>query len=99
MGKGLCEFLESRQLLSSVYYVSPNGSDSNAGTSIDAPWKTVVKVNASSFQPGDQVLFQRGGQWRESLSASSSGVAGSPIVYGAYGDAAQARPLFIGSDV
>lgn len=51
-----------------TYYVSNSGSDSNAGTSTGAPWATVGKVNtflAGSPQPGDSVLFQRGGVWRD----------------------------------
>jgi hypothetical protein len=57
----------------------------------------VARVNATSFAPGSQILFERGGEWRESLVASSSGVAGQPILFGAYGEGA--KPRFWGSDV
>ncbi len=94
------EALERRRLLSgTTYYVSNTGNDLNAGTSVDAPWQTVTKVDATSFVPGDTILFQRGGQWRASLTASSDGSSSSPISYGAYGDPTAARPLFLGSDV
>jgi len=43
------------------------------------------------------VLFERGGEWRGRLSASSSGTAAAPIVYGAYGNGA--KPRFYGSDI
>ena len=75
---------------STTYYVdSVNGNDSNPGTSATAPWKTIAKVNASSFNPGDSVLFLRGDVWRDhSLSPSSSGAAGNPITFDAYGTGA-----------
>lgn len=46
----------------SIYYVANGGDDANAGTSAAAPWATVEKVNSTRFRPGDQILFQRGGQ-------------------------------------
>lgn len=80
-----------------VFHVSPAGNDAKDGRSPATAWKTVSKVNATSFQPGDRILFQRGGEWRESLAASSSGAPGTPIVYEAYGTGA--KPKFWGSDV
>lgn len=96
--RAIIESLETRLLLSTTYYVSPSGSDANAGTNPAAPWQTVAKVDATTFNPGDQILFQRGGQWHESLNASSSGTVAAPITYGAYGSANLPNPLFIGSD-
>ena len=70
----------------STYYVdSAGGSDSNNGTSLQTPWKTVAKVNASELAAGDTVLFKRGGAWTESLAPTGSGTAGSPISFDAYG--------------
>ena len=68
-----------------TYYVSPSGSDGSSGTSSSSAWRTVAKVNASSFNPGDRILFERAGTWRETLIPRSSGSAGSPIEFGAYG--------------
>ncbi len=84
--------------MSTTYYVSPAGNDANAGTSSGAPWKTAAKVDAFSFNPGDQILFQRGGQWHENLAPASSGTVAAPIVFAAYGDPAQPKPTFVGSD-
>jgi len=40
-----------------AYYVDATaGSDANAGTSPGAPWKSLAKVNGTTFQAGDQVL-------------------------------------------
>jgi Right handed beta helix region len=69
-----------------TYYVdATNGNDGNNGQSTSSPWKTITKVNASTFQPGDNILLNRGGIWREQLNPKSSGVQGSPIFFGAYG--------------
>ena len=80
-----------------TYYVSPSGSDSNTGLSPGSPWQTVAKVNSAAMLPGDTVLFQRGGEWHESLTAPSSGVAGNPISFADYGTGA--KPKFWGSNV
>lgn len=84
-------------LAADTYYVSPNGNDTSDGRSPERAWRSVAKANAVSLAPGDQVLFARGGEWRESLRASSSGAPGKPIVYGAYGSGA--KPRFWGSEV
>jgi len=84
-------------LLADIYYVSPQGNDAHDGRSPAKAWKTVAKVNATAFAPGDQILFARGGEWRESLKASSGGAPGKPIVYAATGTGA--KPKFWGSDV
>jgi len=44
-----------------TYYVdATNCSDSNNGTSELTLWKTIAKVNASRFYPGNQILIKRG---------------------------------------
>ena len=69
-----------------TYYVdSVGGSDSNDGLTTATAWKTVAKVNGSTFSPGDQILFRRGGVWNESLVPPSSGASGNPIIFDAYG--------------
>jgi len=70
--------------LGAVYHVSPQGSDSNPGTATQ-PWRSIARVHKQALAPGDQVLFQRGGSWAESLTPPSSGASGKPIVFGAYG--------------
>jgi len=62
-------------LLADLYYVNPKGDDANDGKSEAKAWRSVAKVNATTFAPGDQILFARGGEWRDSLKASSSGSA------------------------
>jgi hypothetical protein len=70
----------------STYYVdATSGNDSNDGQSVSTAWKTIAKVNAASFAPGDQILFKRGEVWRESLVPPSSGASGNTIKFDAYG--------------
>lgn len=84
---------------SSVYYVDNcviAGSDSNNGTSPSTPWRTIKKVNSSTFIPGDSILFQRTCTWRGTgLQLKTSGSASSPITFGAYG--AGALPIISGA--
>jgi len=76
----------STMALGTTYYVSSSeGNDGNAGTSASAPWRTIAQVNAQTFNPGDSILFKRGDVWNESLVPPSSGVAGNPIAFDAYG--------------
>ena len=73
-------------LLGSTYYIdSNNGSDTNDGLSPETAWKTIKKINSTSFVPGDKILFQKGDIWREQLTVSSSGDNGNPIIFGSYG--------------
>ncbi|HZF00168.1 MAG TPA: hypothetical protein VE981_24370 [Planctomycetota bacterium] len=83
-------------LAADIYYVGPKGSDANDGRSEAKAWQTVAKVNATAFKPGDQILFARGGEWRDSLKVGSSGAPGKPITYAAYGKGE--KPKFWGSD-
>lgn len=69
-----------------VYYVdSRAGNDSNPGTSSDRPWKTLEKVNATTFSPGDRILLRSGSVWRGQLWPKGSGAEGKPITVGMYG--------------
>lgn len=80
------------------YYVdATGGNDTNHGRSPYAAWKTIAKVNASTFLPGDRILFKRGETWREQLIVPSSGISGRPIIFDTYG--AGIRPILNGSDL
>ena len=83
-----------------VYYVSSaSGNDANNGTSQSTPWRTIDRVNQSGWQiqPGDQVLFQKGGTYRGEIIWGNSGSAAAPVVYGAYGTGN--APIISGSQV
>ena len=69
-----------------TYYVDPAGSNANDGLSPQTPWRTLLKVGISTFQPGDSILFNRDGVWNEWLTPPSSGTAGNLIKFDAYGN-------------
>lgn len=83
------------------------GSDSNAGTSPNAPWKTCAKVSDrfQSLAMGDHVLFARGSAQTACKLYYLSNLnsrATNPIVLGAYmpswAPAATAAPVLNGTD-
>ncbi|WNS43715.1 S-layer homology domain-containing protein [Paenibacillus sp. MMS20-IR301] len=76
-----------------VYYVdSTAGSDSNPGTSDSSPWRTLNKVNAIVFQPGDRILLKSGSEWNgQTLAPKGSGSDGKPIIIDRYGSGAKPK--------
>ena len=79
-----------------TYFVASDGDDGNDGTSPTSAWQTIEKVNDSSFDPGDAILFRRGDTWREELMITSSGSSGAHITFGTYGQGA--KPRILGSE-
>jgi len=68
------------------YYVdSVAGSDTNPGTSIDKPWRSLARVNATQFLPGSKIHFKRGSYWNDELFIDTSGVNGKPVTFTPYG--------------
>jgi hypothetical protein len=79
-------FLAAKTSLAATYYVDcRSGSDGAAGTSAETAWRTTAKVSATTFAPGDAVLFQRGTRCAGMLWPKGSGEAGRPIRVGSYG--------------
>lgn len=75
-----------------TYYVSSStGSDQNSGTSESVPWKSLTKVDATTFQPGDTILFKAGDAWTGQLWPKGSGSSGAPVQINAYGTGAKPR--------
>ena len=71
-----------------TYYVDADADgDAGAGTSQDTnvAWKTIAKVNATTFSAGDSILFKCGGLWRERLVPKGSGSVGNNITFSSYG--------------
>ena len=78
-----------------TYYVdATHGSDTNSGTSENAPWKTLSKVNemSSEFAPGDVIRLKKGEIWKGERIRSTthpSGTSAAPITYTSYGSGAK----------
>ncbi|OZB98360.1 Ig-like domain-containing protein [Paenibacillus sp. XY044] len=78
-----------------TYYVDrTGGDDQNSGTSQDSAWKSLDKVNATTFSPGDKILFKAGESWNGRLWPKGSGEEGSPIIIDKYGEGS--KPLIAG---
>ncbi|WP_164716346.1 family 16 glycoside hydrolase [Paenibacillus whitsoniae] len=78
-----------------IYYVdSSRPDDSGDGKSAATAWKSLSKVNATTFAPGDQILLKSGGTWTGQLYPKGSGVSGSPITLSSYGSGS--KPLING---
>jgi hypothetical protein len=89
-------------LSATVYYVDTNAAAGGDGTTQEltgahCAWDTIADVNGATFAAGDSVLFKRGCTWREQLTVPSSGSAGLPITFGAYGTGAD--PIISGADI
>lgn len=83
-------------LLSSVgrtFFVDfTGGNDGNGGRAATDAWKTIGKVNGSTFLPGDTILFKRGETW----AGVTLDITWSNVTVDAYG--AGADPIIDGSD-
>jgi hypothetical protein len=78
-----------------TYYVDATaGNDSNSGTSTSAPWRSLQKVNGTTFQPGDVIQFRAGAVWNGQLWPKGSGTSAAPIKIDRYGDGP--KPLING---
>ncbi len=76
-----------------TYYVAANGDDAHAGTSPDAAWRTLAKVQAS-VASGDTVLLRRGDVFREGMDFTDGKVDG--LTFGAYGPDDSPQPVIDG---
>ncbi len=84
-------------LAQTTYFIdATGGSDSNNGTTSGTAWKTITKVNATSFVPDDIINFKRGEVWRETLVPKTSGTSGHYIHFTSYGTGN--KPKILGSD-
>jgi hypothetical protein len=73
-----------------TYYFSPFGRDSNDCKTILTPCQTIAKVNSTSYNPGDNILFQGGQSFTGCLVFSymsnvPASVPSNPIIIGSYG--------------
>ncbi|GMQ63126.1 discoidin domain-containing protein [Vallitalea maricola] len=82
-----------------TYYIDADtGNDTNDGTTEVTAWKTLEKLNANGFMPGDKILFKTGGVWSGQLWPKGSGTEKDPIIIDQYGEGNQ-RPIINGGGV
>lgn len=76
-----------------VYYISSlNGDNKNSGTSPEEAWRDLSAYSSirRKLEPGDRVLFERGGVYRGGMLLASG------VSYGAYGSGP--KPAIYGSE-
>lgn len=71
------------------FFIASSGSDANSGLSTTTAWKTISKINSSSFVAGDSILFKSGDAFYGTLTPATSGV-----IFSTYG--AGAKPVVNG---
>lgn len=76
----ICTYSQSK-----IYFISPDGNDNASGLSLKTAWKSLDKVNQTTFLPGDQILFESGQVWYGQLQPKGSGEEGKPIILSSYG--------------
>src|ERR1017187_6425947 len=80
-------FLLANTAPAATYYVDcTSGSDTASGASQSAAWKSLEKISATTFAPGDSILLRRGSRCAGSLVPKCSGEDARPIRSAAYGD-------------
>ncbi len=90
MALPLCIPAHAEDTVGTTYYVdATSGSNLNDGTSATNAWKSITKVNETTFLPGDKILFKKGETFHGILYPLGSGTEENPITLGAYGDGDQ----------
>ncbi len=85
----ICGLLLTQSAFATTYYVDgDSGNDNNMGTSENAAWASISRVNSQNFQPGDIILLRRGTQYSGQLSLDEQGSQNAPITVSAYGTGA-----------
>ena len=87
----LLAWLPSALLAADYHLDSRAGDDARDGLTPTTAWRTLDKVNAATFQPGDRVLFRSGSAWSGQLRITAQGEPGRPIVFRAYGEGPRPR--------
>lgn len=73
------------------YYIdSVNGDDSNSGTDIDSPVKTIGGLKNPDIKAGTHFLFKNGGEYDCAVTLTCNGTKENPIVISSYGEGEKA---------
>lgn len=73
-----------------TYYLdnsAANANDGNAGTSANAPFRTLAALNRA-FQPGDVINIKAGTTYSGTLTITADGTASAPVTFTKYGEGA-----------
>ena len=67
-----------------AFFVSPSGNDANPGT-LGQPWRTIDRALAQNYVAGDQLLFERGGEYFGKFAKTVTANGSYRWLIGAYG--------------
>src|SRR5205809_7490001 len=74
------------ETLGASYYLDcANGRDSASGNSSTSAWRSLERLQSTTFRPGDRILLRRGTKCTGMLAPRGSGAPGAPVVLDAYG--------------
>lgn len=79
------------------WYMSNTGDNSYSGHHPDSAIRTIAELITRDIEPGDSILFEAGGVWRETLQILWSGTQGNQITFSSYGTGN--KPKLLGSNV
>lgn len=83
----LCLFGGGRASAAEYHVDSRTGDDTHDGSAPARAWRSLARVNATTFAPGDRLWLRAGGVWEgEMLRPLGSGTPEHPIVIDAYGE-------------
>lgn len=81
-----------------IYYVDiETGNDNATGLSPALAWRSLAKLNATLFLPGDQILFKSRQSWVGQLHPQGTGSKHQPIIISSYGSGS--KPVIAGNGV
>lgn len=75
-------------VVGAISYVDCSAASNGTGTQ-SSPWNSLLSVDATTFNAGDQILFNRGTTCNGVLAPLGSGTSSAPIVIDAYGTGSQ----------
>lgn len=83
----LCALTSAGALAATYHVDSRDGDDASDGQAVSRPWRTLERVNATTFQPGDRILLRAGSRWEGvALHPKGSGTPDRLIELGRYGE-------------
>ena len=70
-----------------TYYISSTGNDGQDGKTLATAWRTIKKVNATEFNPGDSILFEGNKIFMGNLQfdAHDVGTPEKPVILSSFG--------------
>ena len=80
-------FAYAEESAKNYYFIDAvNGDDSNNGTDINSPVRTVAGLKNLDIRPGTRFLFRNGGEYECTATLTCNGTEENPIIISSYGE-------------